>query len=202
MRRMCVTYTHLLKIAPTNMTTDDCSDILYDSQRALKALQYLIDTPYFPHRVRALRNAVVKPRRMPFKDDAEVLNELLVIGRQSLQSLENLIAVAERKRGTRNDYQREFMATKRRRERMAVRCEENRLSRKLTPNERYQYLAAITAKWNEERDMKVSKWAKKFSSSTGREPTNLEKFEYIKTYWDNVESQMESSLFNPTNRKT
>lgn len=176
-------------------------DLTYDLTRARKAVEYLIATPYFPHRARALRSSVTKPRRMPFKDDAEVLNELLVIGRQSVQAMENLIALAERKRDTRNDYQREFMKVKRRRERMAVRCEELRTGKKLTADERYQYLLAITKKWNDERDEKVSKWAKKFSSSTGRPPSNLEKFEFIKSYWDTVESQMESTLFNHTNKK-
>lgn len=177
------------------MTTED-DWIDYDIKRVNKAVQYLIDTPYFPHRVRALRNNVSKPRRLPFKDAAEVLNELLVIGRQSLQAMENLIAVAERKRDTRNDYQREYMRQKRHRERLAVRVEELRIKRKLTPNERYQFLVEASEQWHRDKELAVSKWEQKFVSSTGRTPTNLEKYEYIKSFWDKVDSQMESKAFN------
>jgi hypothetical protein len=176
---------------------EDADDwISYDLSRANKAVQYLVDTTYFPHRVRALRGNVSKPRRLPFKDEAEPLNELLLIGRQSLQAMENLIALAERKRDTRNDYQREFMRQKRHRERLAVRVKELEDKRKLTPNERYQYLQAMYEQWNTDKDAAVSKWERKFIGSTGRQPTNLEKFEYIKSFWDKVDSIMESKAFN------
>jgi hypothetical protein len=183
--------THLVK---TMHHEDDW--ISYDLQRAQNAVRYLVETAYFPHRVRALRGNVSKPRRLPFKDDAEVLNELLIIGRQNLQAMENLIALAERKRDTRNDYQRDFMRQKRHRERLAVRVEEIRLRRKLTSNERYQYLQSMYEQWNKARDAAVSKWERKFVDSTNRQPTNLEKFEYIKSYWDKVDSLMESMAFN------
>ena len=180
----------------TEMTMQSDDWISYDLARAHKAVQYLVSTPYFPHRVRALRGNVSKPRRLPFKDDAEVLNELLHIGRQSLQAMENILAYAERFRDTRNDYQREFMRQKRHRDRLAVRVKELEIKKKLTPNERYQYLQEMYEKWNKERDEVVSKWERKFIGSTGRQPTHLEKFEYVKSYWDKVDSLMESKAFN------
>jgi hypothetical protein len=96
----------------------------YNKARVREAVQYLVGSSYFHHHVTKLRSSVEKPRSMPFKDDAEALNELLVIGRQNLDAMENLISVAEFKRGDKNEYQREYMAAKRQRDRKVCELEE------------------------------------------------------------------------------
>lgn len=99
--------------------------IQHDKVRAREAVQFLVDSSYFKHHLKKLRSTVVKPRALPFKGEAEVLNELLVIGRQSLEAMENLIEVVEIKRGDtdRGSYQREFMRAKRARDRKVLQLE-------------------------------------------------------------------------------
>jgi hypothetical protein len=126
--------------------------ITYDLQRAKQAVQYLVDSSYFHHHIKKLRNTVEKPRAMPFKDDAEALNELLVIGRQNQLAMENLIAVAEMKRGGKNDYQREYMAAKRQRDRKVLQLEELMTGKPLDAATRKQILERQYVVWNKERD--------------------------------------------------
>lgn len=126
--------------------------ISYDLVRARAAVQYLVDSSYFHQHTRKLRSTVGKPRSMPFKADAEVLNELLLIGRQNLQAMENLIEVAEVKRSGRNEYQRQYMAAKRQRDRKVVEFEERVLGKKLAPEARIQVLHRQYKVWNKERD--------------------------------------------------
>lgn len=126
--------------------------ISYDLDRTRKAVAYLVDTSYAPHHIRRLRATVERPKALPFKGDAEPLNELLVIGRQSRQAMENLIEVARAKRDTRNDYQRDFMAAKRRRERRAIELEEMLLERRMGNTERAFFLRKQAEIWGKERE--------------------------------------------------
>lgn len=126
--------------------------IKYDLQKARLAVQYLVDTSYFVHHLRKLRSTVDKPRAMPFKGETEVLNELLVIGRQSREAMENLIKVAEFKRDDKNDYQRKFMAQKRQRDGKVIKLEEMLQGKKLGLDERKDVLLKQYAVWNKERD--------------------------------------------------
>lgn len=124
----------------------------YDLERVRKAVAYLVADSYTPHHLRKLRSTVQRPRALPFKGDAEVLNELLVVGRQSREAMENLIHVAEFKRDTRNDYQREFMAAKRRRRAKAIALEELLVERKLGNTDRAFLIQKQEAVWNKELD--------------------------------------------------
>jgi hypothetical protein len=96
----------------------------YDIERARTAVQYLVDSPYFKHHVKRLRNVVSRPRALPFDGDSETLNELLVLGRQNLEAMENLISVAEFKRGAKGSYMSGFMRAKRERDRKLILIEE------------------------------------------------------------------------------
>lgn len=155
--------------------------ISYDKARAKQAVQFLVDSSYAHHHITKLRNVVVKPRALPFKEDAEPLNELLVIGRQNMQAMENLIAVAEYKRSNKNDYQREYMAAKRQRDRKVLLLEEL-MSGKPTPKEhrksvlRHQYDV-----WNRERDSLLKRntalnWA--------------DRNQMLKNFWDLKEAEL------------
>lgn len=162
----------------------------YNSERVRSAVQYLVDTPYFPHRVKGIRTAVLKPRSMPFKDDAECLNELLVVGRQSLQALENLIAVAERKRDTRTDYQREFMRAKRERERFVIELNQLDRSTSIGREERYRILQRWHADQERERNMFVEARCNKHRVDTGEEASSEDKSRFIKEFWAKVDMDL------------
>lgn len=125
--------------------------IEYNAERVRQAVQYLVDSSYFLHHTKKLRSTVKKKRSMPFKDDAECLNELLVVGRQSEPAMEALIEVAAFKRPGRNDYQREFMASKRRRDRKVLELEEALVGRQLGLDERNQVLVRQYDIWNKEK---------------------------------------------------
>lgn len=159
--------------------------IQYNVQRAKKAVQYLVDSSYFHHHVKKLRNTVVKPRAMPFKDDAEVLNELLVVGRQNAAALENLIAVAEFKRSSKNDYQREYMAAKRQRDRKVFELEALMSGKPLNQTMKAKVLKHQYDVWNKERDQFLSQkddmpWA--------------QKNEAIRAFWGRKEAELDALI--------
>ncbi|MFM1990274.1 MAG: hypothetical protein RJA99_3231 [Pseudomonadota bacterium] len=171
--------------------------ISYDLMRARMAVQFLVDSSYFHQHVRKLRTAVVRPRAMPFKADAEPLNELLVIGRQNVQAMENLIEVAQIKRDGRNDYQRQYMAAKRQRDRKVVEFEERVLGKKLAPEAKVQVLHRQYATWNRERDAYIK--------SMG-EVTWTERNDRLREFWARKEREIdalieEAKVNGPVKRK-
>lgn len=157
--------------------------IEYNAERVRQAVQYLVDSSYFLHHTKKLRSTVKKKRSMPFKDDAECLNELLVVGRQSEPAMEALIEVAAFKRPGRNDYQREFMAAKRRRDRKVLELEEALVGRQLGLDERNQVLLRQYDIWNKEKADMLAKlgevdWAEKNAA--------------IKEFWSAKESEVDA----------
>lgn len=126
--------------------------IEYDLKKAKRAVQYLVDTTYFGHHLRKVRSSVAKPRAMPFKDEAEPLNELLRIGRQNLQAMENLIEVAQFKRDPKHNYQKEFMAAKRQRDMKVIKLEELLQGKRLSLEERRALLLKQYDIWNKEKN--------------------------------------------------
>jgi hypothetical protein len=156
--------------------------IAYDLPRAKQAVQFLVDSSYFHHHIKKLRTTVAKPRALPFKDDAEVLNELLVIGRQNEQAMENLIAVADLKRGGKNDYQREYMAAKRQRDRKVLLLEELMTGKKLDNAQKLATLRRQYEVWNKERD--------EYLKGKGELPW-LQRNESIRAFWGRKEREIE-----------
>lgn len=159
--------------------------ISYDLARARAAVQFLVDSSYFHQHVRKLRGTVGKPRALPFKGEAEVLNELLIIGRQNPQALENLIEVAEFKRGGRNEYQRQYMAAKRKRDRKVVEFEERVLGKKLAPEAKIQVLHRQYAVWNRERDALLAKLG---------EVEWGERNERLREFWERKERELDALI--------
>lgn len=139
--------------------------IQYDRERAKQAVQHLVDSSYFSHHLRKLRGALLKPRSLPFRGDFEVLNELLVIGRQSAEAFNNLIQLAEFKRdGGKVSYQRDYMAAKRQRDRKVIALEEAMTGKKLAMEQRRMLLLKQYAVWNKEKEqllesIKTASWA-------------------------------------------
>lgn len=153
----------------------------YDPMRARLAVQFLVDSPYFHHHIVKLRSALRRPRSLPFKDSAEVLNELLVIGRQSPDALENLIEVAESKRSNRNEYQRDYMAKKRQRERHAIELEEVRQGRSLSLDERIQVLHSYQQAWNARKGALLSSYG---------DIAWLERNRITREFWDRIDAEL------------
>lgn len=159
--------------------------IEYNKDRARRAVQFLVDSPYFHHHVVKLRSALRRPRALPFKGDAEPLNELVLIGRQNSDALENLVEVAEFKRSDRNDYQREFMAAKRKRERLAVELESLLTGRTLSLDERTKVVASQRVIWNKEKDQYLAKHA---------DLPWLERNRATRDFWDLKERELEQLI--------
>lgn len=158
----------------------------YTPERARTAVQFLVDSPYFAHHIVKLRNALKRPRSLPFKGEAEALNELLVIGRQSPDALENLIEVAEARRSSRNDYQRDYMAKKRKRERLAVELEQALSGRTFDFNERVETMRRYSHAWNERK----AAWL----GQRGMQVPWVERNQFIKEFWDRIERDLEAKL--------
>lgn len=168
----------------------------YDARRAREAVQFLVNSPYFIHHVAKLRTTVKKPRALPFKDAAEPLNELLVIGRQNPQAMENLIEVAQSKRDDRNDYQRHYMAAKRQRDRKVIQLEELLAGKTLTNDQRNHLLHRQYQVWNKERGQYLTKQG---------DVSWLERNEKIREFWHRKEAEIdaliEEAQKNPHKRK-
>lgn len=127
--------------------------ITYDRERTKQAVQHLVDSSYFSHHLKKLRANIHKPRALPFRGKFEVLNELLIVGRQSQEAFENLIKLAEFKRDhDKSSYQREYMAAKRQRDRKVIVLEEAMTGKKLNLEARRALLLKQYAVWNKERD--------------------------------------------------
>lgn len=159
--------------------------INYDKARAKQAVQFLVDSSYFHHHVTKLRNTVEKPRALPFKGDSETLNELLLVGRQNLQAMENLIAVAEYKRTNKNDYQREYMAAKRTRDRKVLLLEELMSGKPVEPVHRKTVIRQQYAVWNKERDVLLKRNAAADWGLRNR---------LIKEFWDTKEGELDALI--------
>lgn len=171
------------------LETQELYMVDYNLERARLAVQYLVDTPYFTHRVKGLRSALSKPRSLPFRDEAEVLNELLIIGRQNEQAMENLVAVAELKRDDRSSYQRDFMRAKRQRERLFIKLKQLDIGRKLAPDERYQVLQKQYAVWEQEKLRFVDARCNRMIND-GDVPTGEDRYKFTREFWTNVEDSL------------
>lgn len=157
----------------------------YNHDRLKQAVQYVVDSSYGHHHIKKLRSAVERPRSMPFSGDLECLNELLVVGRQSRAAFDNLIALAESKRNTKNDYQREYMAAKRQRDRKVIRLEELMVGKTLASIERTAILKRQYAVWLKEKDAFIqsiegASWAERNAK--------------LKEFWDRKEREVDALI--------
>lgn len=169
--------------------------ISYDTQRAQAAVQFLVDDPYAQARAERIRNASKRPRSLPFRGDAEVLNELVIIGRQNPQALENLIEVAFAKRDyDRNEYLKRHTYARRARERKRVRIEEMVLNMKLSVDGRKDLLLRVYDEWNTNRDRYVEQRAEEYRKEHGKEPHCLIRNQFIADYWQQVDAELDRML--------
>ncbi len=159
--------------------------ITYDLKRAKLAIQYLVNATFSSHHIRKIWTAVGKPRSLPFKDDLEHLNELVVIGRQSIQALKNLLELVEFKRDDAGAYMREFMRAKRRRDAkyLALWILEN--GRKLDRDEQRQVLIEKYFEWHEKK--------REFLEPYGK-ISYEERNALYKQFWAEMEKELDTKL--------
>ncbi len=158
--------------------------VSFDVPRARAAVQFLVDSSYFVHHVTKLRSTIEKPRAMPFKGDAEPLNELVRLGRQDRVALDKLVELAEYKRSGRVAYQQQYMAAKRQRERKVITLEELLTGRKLTLDERHNVLVKQYDMWHRERE----RFIKEHDGSW------IERNEALKEFWAAREGELDALI--------
>ena len=147
-------YIHFLERVYTGRASNPSIQIdmiTYDLKRAKLATQYLVNATFSSHHIRKIWTAVGKPRSLPFKNDLEHLNELVLIGRQSVQALKNLLELVEFKRDDAAAYMREFMRAKRARDSKYILLLEYEKGEKFTQTEKRQILIEKYFHWNEEK---------------------------------------------------
>lgn len=155
----------------------------YNVAKAKAAVQLLVDSTYFTHHVRKIRSSAKRPRCMPFKDELAPLNDLILIGRQSEAAMENLIALAEFKRDTHNDYQRKFMAAKRQRERRVIALQEKMRHCTLSQAERRQVLLEQYEQWAREKDVHMQSSFNDYTAQFGEHPGWSQRNQFVKDFW-------------------
>jgi hypothetical protein len=156
----------------------------YNPERVREAVQYLVDTSYFQHHLRKIRSNLPKPRAMPFKGETEVLNELLVVGRQSAKALENLIELAEFKRqDSKGNYQARFMAAKRERERKIIALEQILQKKRLSLDERRAAIIKHSEQFKQDKEAHIQTSQAAYIAEFGDEPGWKEKQQFIKEFW-------------------
>jgi hypothetical protein len=170
----------------------------YDVHRAKLALEFLTATPYFTHYTKRLKALLARPRALPYRDEAEPLNELLVIGRQSPQALDNLLDAVQFKRSDRSSYQREYMAAKRARERKAIQLESLLRGRDLTLDERQQSLLKQYEIWNKEKEQFLTDRATEHQAEFGEAPDWMARNAYTKHFWEIKDAELDTLLQEAT----
>lgn len=167
-------------------------EVEYDIPRATAAVQFLVDDPYAVARYKALRKAITQPRRLPYKDDAEVLNELIKTGRQSPVALEKLIAVVEFKRNF-NDtsYMATFMAESRRRVKEALFVQQTVAGVTFSHEERYEAERKVKAQWTTEKYSFMEEALLEYQAATGEDKLpHDQKLELSKAFWAKVDAEL------------
>jgi hypothetical protein len=169
--------------------------LTFDIERARLAVQFLVDGSYFSHHVKKLRTLIKKPRALPFKEEAEVLNELVLIGRQDPQKLEQLIKVAEFKRSSHNEKQADLMRARRTRERMAIELEEILSGKKIvTAEARRQFLLRQYEVWNKQKNTHVAQLGDAFIERNNELPNWDHQNQFKKDFWDKVDIELSAML--------
>jgi hypothetical protein len=156
----------------------------YSIPRAMEAVQYLVNASYYKHHLRKIRSSVKKPRALPFKDELEVLNELLVLGRQNELAMENLLALVEFKRPPKTEYMREHMDAKRKRGYRAIKLEELLLHKKLTQDERRLVAIAYHEKCMEEREAYLRANWNAYVEQFDKDPEYEQVNQFKKEFWE------------------
>jgi hypothetical protein len=157
----------------------------YNVNRARHALQYVVRSTYYSQLWRKIQAAAKKPKSMPFKDEQETLNELVSIGRQKYEALDNLYKIVQQKRRGKSDYQREFMAAKRRRDRKFVLQQELVLGTKLDYDARREALLQQYQVWHAQRDELIAK-----NAGLSWEDRN----ELVRKFWADVEEDLDQAI--------
>ena len=159
--------------------------IEYDLKRAKLAIQYLVNATFSAHHIRKIWTAVKKPRSMPFKDDMEHLNELIKVGRQSEQALNNLLELVQFKRGDAAAYMREFMRAKRARDAKYLALWQLENGKKLDREEQRQILIEKYFEWH----AKKRDFLEPYGAISYEERNAL-----YKLFWTGIDKELDTKL--------
>jgi len=157
----------------------------YDVNRAKYAIQYIVKSPYHSQLWRKVEAAVKKPRAMPFRDDQEPLNELIHIGRQNKGALANLRRLADSKRKTKTDYQREFMEAKRRRDRKYLKLQQLIAGTPMSLDEQREALVQQYVTWHSDRDRLLDSLEGVSWDDRNRE---------LRKFWTDIERELDEAI--------
>lgn len=157
----------------------------YDVNRAKSALNRLVDSPYYSQTWRKIEAATRHKNTGMFAGKDEDLNELVSIGVQNRKALSNLKKILFSKIKTKNDYMRDFMMRKRRREALAILVRQKINGSHMDLQERAAFLRMKHAQWEAEKAAVLKEYG-----DISWERRN----ELIAAYWDDLERRMKVML--------
>jgi hypothetical protein len=166
----------------------------YELSRVREAVQFLVDSPYFSHYAKRIRALTERPRSLPYKDDTEALNELVIVGRANRQALENLLELAELKRDGRGDYQRQYMAAQRSRYKRIAQLEALLRGKPLTLDERQAAISKQYEVWNKEKDQFLSARSDLHLTEFGTPPDWTARNAYTRSFWEMKDAELDALL--------
>lgn len=169
--------------------------LTYSVDRAREALQFLVESTYAKHHIRKILTTVEKPRALPFKGDAETLNELLIIGRQSRAALTSLLELVEFKRDTKADKARSAMQERRLRERKVIELEAFLHDKKrYNLEERRKVLERQYGVWAREKEQHMNRAEQEYRREFGHEPNWETRNSFIRDFWIQKDFELDSLL--------
>lgn len=163
----------------------------YDVRKTVVAVQFLVDDSFYTRHVRRIYSCVERPKTLPFRGSSECLNELIIVGRQSKDALGSLLALADFKRDTHNDYQREFMATKRKRQARYITITEKTNKTQLSLTERRHLLIDQQKVWDAQRDEYVATNSALYKEKYGEEAGWTQMNAMKREFWMVLDAQLE-----------
>jgi hypothetical protein len=156
------------------------------------AVAYLISSDSARSEITALLRLVDEYPELPKKFDGhlEVLNPLILIGVADKPSLDKILEFVANNRAatpkdTRNDYQRDIMADRRRRMYKAIDLHEITTGRRLRGVERKQYGRDAHARWMKALEAKLEEF---------RGEDYFTKHLIRKQFWERIEKQLDENI--------
>ena len=136
-----------------------------DKESIKTAVKALIKTPRYTDQKRYILETVAKwPKRQVILagEDAQY-NPLVALGVESLDALNNVFTLAERKRRLsapvkKIDYQRDYMRQRRKRLMTAIKLEQIVSGKKMDAEERDAYGAMVLSEWTKQREEELAKF--------------------------------------------
>jgi hypothetical protein len=155
-----------------------------------QAVEMLIASDEYSSIRREVVDMVSSDRPKRFADNLETLNSLIELGKDSMEALNNVFSLIERKRRERpsvrkSDYQRDYMRQRRKRIAKAVELESIMRGKAMSPDEKSSFIAAISADWMTKRDKALAQHP---------EANWTERNRISGDFWQYIDSQLDTEL--------